>query len=39
VFGADPHIIHDSRIMVFDERGAARKRFTCCDFADAEAVP
>jgi protein SCO1/2 len=39
VFGADAHIIHDSRIMVFDERGTARKRFTCCDFTDAEAIP
>ena len=38
VLAEDPHIVHDTRIMVFDGRGIAQRSFACCDFDEQAAV-
>jgi cytochrome oxidase Cu insertion factor (SCO1/SenC/PrrC family) len=38
VMDMEPHIVHDARIAIFDERGAIARSFECCDFDDDAAV-
>jgi len=38
IMDMDSHVFHDSRIMVFDERGIAVRRFACCDFDATRAL-
>jgi protein SCO1/2 len=38
VLSMDAHVMHDSRIAVFDTRGALSSRFDCCDFTEDAAA-
>jgi cytochrome oxidase Cu insertion factor (SCO1/SenC/PrrC family) len=38
VFDAASHLVHDSKILVFNASGVAARSFACCNFKDYDAV-